>query len=80
MPASILDKLCPVKKLSENADPSEYLFPDALGILDHWHILFNALKDGVEGLDWWPSFLEQLRAITSFLQRQSIGIDSKAHV
>ena len=33
-------------------------------ILDHWHILFDALESAVTELEWWPTFVEHLRGVT----------------
>ena len=40
--------------------------PDAIEILDHIHILFNALEAALEGLPWFGEFKESLSASCLF--------------
>ena len=49
-------------------DPNseEFFFPNCWGMLDHLHILFNALESGIEKLPWWPEMLELLRSLCTF--------------
>ena len=70
LPARSIDLLTPHRKLSAvPADSDEYLFPDSLPILDHWHILYNALETGVKGVEWWSEYEVQLRSVTKFFKR-----------
>ena len=44
-------------------DADELLFPNCWEILDHIHIIMNALQAGVERLSWWESFKEGLMCV-----------------
>ena len=58
-PARILHDVCPEKCMtSVDADSTEPLLPHALEILDHCHILMNALETAVKKLSWWQSMKE----------------------
>ena len=51
---------------SVDVDSTEPLLPHALEILDHCHILMNALETAVKKLSWWQSMKETLSALCEF--------------
>ena len=67
--ATIVHQVCPNLQLSNVPEGSSgFLFPNAMDVYDHLHILQNALQDGVESLEWWEDFLEPLRACIVFVR------------
>ena len=44
-----------------------YLWPSALGVLGHMHILFNALEEAIKAISISDSFFDGLKAYTGFL-------------
>ena len=62
--ASVIHHVAYARTMTEvDSESSELLFPDALGVLDHLHILFNALESAITALPWRAAFREQLCAI-----------------
>ena len=53
-------------------DVQSFLFPKALGIHGHLHILYNALEEAVMSLESAHIFMEQLRSLERFLSNREL--------
>jgi hypothetical protein len=67
VPARAVLPLQPHMRLCQvEADSDELWFPDAIGVMDHLHIMFNCLESAVTSLPWWVAFEELLKAVCVF--------------
>ena len=48
-----------------------YIYPYWLGLPGRLHILYNALKEGIEAMDGHKDFLDKLRSICAFLNNKA---------
>jgi len=72
----IVDEPVTIIPRFENAfsptDTRSFLFPHALSMHGHLHILYNALQEAVESLPSAATYMEQLRAMEGFLSNKGL--------
>lgn len=54
------------------AAASAFLFPQALSMADHCHMVFGALQEGTERCSTWSTLESELRAVSAFLREANL--------
>ena len=49
-----------------------YMYPNLLNLNEHLHILYNAVKEGIEAMENHKDYLDKLRCVEGFLSDRAL--------